>query len=69
MSRSDRRIVIRVSETTAKALQSYAAEFELPVSLGEAAEALIQTAVGRRAALARYAATQAKKQKQRAAQR
>lgn len=63
---TQRVVIIRVSTETAKALKAYADEFELPVSLSEAAEALLKTAVGRRAALARYADKQAKKREKRA---
>ncbi len=61
MSKPQKAVIVRVSVETAKALQAYADEFELPVSLSEAAEELLKTAVGRRAALAKYAAKQAKK--------
>lgn len=59
-------VIVRISVDTAKALQAYADEFELPVSLSEAAEALLKTAVGRRAALARYATKVGKKNAKRA---
>jgi hypothetical protein len=59
-----KRVAIHVSTATAKAVHAYAEKRGTPV--GETADALITTALGRLAALAAYAAKQKKPKPKRA---